>query len=152
MRHTRARPAAMKRNATRGRARALSVALVLLAGVLIFAAQPLVTEAIGGARVQQALDSLSLPTGWSRTGPPVIQVPRRGSVLLSVVYTRTGDGTANLRDFIDLETSHGWRHVGGASDLTTAILAMDDLELGCGVLQNAGVVRVELSRSVDAWW
>lgn len=142
----------MNRDATRRRSRTLSVALVLMAGVLIFAAQPVIAEGIGRVQVQHALDSLSVPSAWSRTGPPVVQVPRRGWVLLSVVYTRSGDGTANLRDFIDLETSHGWRQVGGASDLSTALLAMDDLELGCAVLQNAGVVRVELSRSVDTWW
>ncbi len=142
----------LNRNVTRWRQRALCVALALMVGVVIFAAQPLIAEAIGRAQVQQALDSLNLPSAWSRTGPPVIQVPRRGWILLSVVYSRPGDSAANLRDFIDLETSHGWQLVGGASDLTTAILAMNDLELGCGVLQNAGVVRVELARSVDTWW
>lgn len=142
----------MHRSVSRGRQRALPVVLALIAGVLIFAAQPLVAEAIGRAQVQQAFDSLNLPAAWSRTGPPVVQVPRRGSILLSVVYSRAGDTTANLRDFIDLETSHGWRHVGGAPDLSTALLAMNDLELGCAVLQNANVVRVELSRSIAAWW
>jgi len=126
--------------------------VIAIAGALIFAIQPFAAELVGRWEVQQAADALRLPDGWTRSDPPVIQVPRRGSVLLSVVYRRPGNGSANLQDFIDLETSEGWRPAGGAPDLSTAILKKSDLSLGCAVLQNAGVVRVELSRFVDAWW
>jgi hypothetical protein len=126
--------------------------VIAIVSALIFAIQPFAAELIGRWEVQHAADALRLPDGWTRSDPPVIQVPRRGFVLLSVVYRRPGNGSANLRDFIDLETSEGWRSVGGAPDLSTAVLEKNDLSLGCAVLQSAGVVRVELSRFVATWW
>lgn len=129
-----------------------AVVAVAVGAVLVVAAQPFAAELLARWEVQRAHDSLTLPVGWSALGPPVTQVPRRGFVLLSAAYRRPGDGSANLTAFREFETAQGWRVIGGAPDLSTAILQRNDLSLAAAVIQGAGVVRVELSRTVDTWW
>ncbi len=131
------------------------VSLVIAIGMgsaLAFVTQPLIVELVGRWEVQRARDALRLPAGWSQMDPLLVQVPHRGFVLLSVVYKRSGDVFANLTDFLDVEEREGWQPVGGASDFSTVELQMNDLMLGAAVIQGAGVVRIELSRSVNTWW
>ena len=136
-----------------GRRRAATVAIAALLGaVLVVASQPFAAELLGRWDVQRAHDSLRLPDGWSELDPPVTQVPHRGFVLLSAVYRRHGDSVANLAAFLEFETAQGWQPVGGAPDQSTTILQRNDLSLAAAVIQGAGVVRVELSRTVDTWW
>ncbi|MEA2661576.1 MAG: hypothetical protein QOH08_1148 [Chloroflexota bacterium] len=131
----------------------LTVALaVVVAAVLVVAIEPYAAEIGGRFQVQRAHDELRLPDGWSELDPPVTQVPHRGSVLLSAVYKRPGDPLANLRAFVEFETTRGWQPAGGAPDLSTTILRRDNLVLAAAVIQGAGVVRVELQRTVDTWW
>jgi len=125
---------------------------VAVGAVLIIAAEPFAAEIVGRFLVQRAYDELRLPDGWSQLDPPFTQVPHRGFVLLSVVYKRPGETVANLAAFVEFETARGWQSAGGAPDLSTAILRSDDLFLTASVIQGAGVVRVELQRTVDTWW
>lgn len=137
---------------TRKRVISLAFSALAVGAVLVIAAQPFAAEFLGRWEVQRAYDSLRLPDGWTQLDPPVMQVPHRGFVLLSAVYRRPNDAFANLATFLDFETTQGWRPIGGAPDLSTTILQGNDLSLAASVIQGAGVVRVELSRTVSTWW
>lgn len=133
--------------------RPLTLALgVAIVAVLLFAIEPFGAEIVGQFQVQRAYEELRLPDGWSAPDPPVTQVPHRSFVLLSAAYKRPGDALANLGAFIDFETTRGWQPAGGAPDLSTTILRQDDLFLAASVIDGAGVVRVELQRSVYTLW
>ncbi|MCA1825260.1 MAG: hypothetical protein LC640_13645 [Frankia sp.] len=126
--------------------------MLLILGVG-FATQPFVTELVDRREVQQAYESLRLPDGWTATQPAVVQVPRRGAVLLSAPYRRQDDARANLSSFVDAARSQGWEMTdSGAPDLSTAILRKGDVFLAAAVLDSAGVVRVEVSRVGSVWW
>ncbi len=130
-----------------------AVGLAIALGVaLVVAIQPFAAEILGRWSVQRAYDGLRLPDGWSELDPPVTQVPHRGFLLLSAAYKRPGDAFANLAAFVEFETARGWQPAGGAPDLSTAILRGDNLFLAASVIQGAGVVRVELQRTVETWW
>jgi hypothetical protein len=138
----------------RRRSRAVwAVALAIAVGaVVVVAAEPFAAQIVGRWRVERAFGELRLPDGWTQLDPPVTQVPHRGFVLLSAVYKRPGASVANLATFVDLETARGWQSAGGAPDLSTAILRSDDLSLAASIIQEAGVVRVELQSTVATWW